>query len=96
MKLDGPLTGDGQFPRIALYVQVAGTSDANLIDEVLKKKKKDGFSFSTAGNKANGFTVNADPVNTSTGMRHFYSDKTAVIRYAKGGSADPGSSPLDH
>jgi type IV pilus assembly protein PilA len=40
------------------------------------------------------FTVTADPVNNASGVRHFYTDQTGVIRWKMFEEADADSTPL--
>ncbi|MDP9339814.1 MAG: pili assembly chaperone [Acidobacteriota bacterium] len=41
------------------------------------------------------YTLNADPVTQgTTGVRHFFTDQTGVIRWKLGAEADAGSAPL--
>ena len=43
---------------------------------------------------ASGYTVNADPVKTGkSGMRHFYTDQTGIIRYSTDDKPANGNSP---
>jgi prepilin-type N-terminal cleavage/methylation domain-containing protein len=67
---------------------------AGLLDAALASGSKDGYTFLTAGT-AEAFTVNADPTDMgSSGNRGFFSDQSAVIRYATGAAADASSPPL--
>jgi prepilin-type N-terminal cleavage/methylation domain-containing protein len=81
--------GSGSYAADLAELETAG-----LIDAVLAGGTKDGYSFVTAG-AGDTFTVNADPTEMgTTGDRGFFSDQTAVIRYASGGVADANSTPL--
>jgi hypothetical protein len=43
---------------------------------------------------ASGYTVNADPVTTGrSGMKHFYTDQTGIIRYSTDDKPADGNSP---
>lgn len=78
----------------------ASSSSADLIDSVLAAGTKTGYSFSyNAGTpdgtgNINTFSVNANPVSSSTGTRYFYLDQTAVITAAYGVPASSSDSPL--
>jgi prepilin-type N-terminal cleavage/methylation domain-containing protein len=73
-------------------VQLSGTginpdqNNAGLIDEVLATGVKSGYliTYTQLTTDANGHTatysVNADPLSSSTGQRHFYTDQSCVIR----------------
>lgn len=65
---------------------------AQMIDQGLGDGTKDGYTFAVAG-AGQTFTVTATP-NASGGTRSFFSDETAVIRYAVGAGAGAGSPPL--
>jgi type IV pilus assembly protein PilA len=55
-----------------------------LLDNTLTTGIKSGYSFSMGGSSGSPittYTINANPLSTSTGTRHFYSDQTGVIRY---------------
>jgi len=63
-----------------------GPANANLIDSVLTAGTKSGYTIalSNCGTTAPlvAFFVNADPVSAGqTGIRHFCSDQSGVIRY---------------
>jgi type IV pilus assembly protein PilA len=47
-----------------------------------------------AGGRVVRFALAADPISPSTGLRHFYSDETGVIRSNKASAADAESEPL--
>ncbi len=81
--------GAGQFGDLG-----ALTSE-KFIDDVLGGGTKDGYNFAvTGGGSTSAFTVNADPIDANSGTRSFFSDETGVIRYAVGGAASAGSTPL--
>jgi type IV pilus assembly protein PilA len=77
-------------------------SAADLVDSLLGTAApvKSGYSFTySGGTPAAGvvstYTINADPVNTSTGQRHFYTDQSGVIRATTANTpAVPGDSPI--
>jgi len=66
------------------------TQAANEIDNALSTGVKSGYSFhnyQTVGNPATQFSLNADPLTSSSGTRHFFVDETGVIRSNSGGAA---------
>jgi len=74
-----------------------------LLDRTLASAtpQKSGYVFyyrpspADASGHITGFTINADPIQeNTTGMRHFFSDESGVIRWARGRAADPESPPL--
>lgn len=72
----------------------------SLIDFSLAAGLKSGYRFTphvssfTGQAPETGFGWNADPVNESTGTRHFFVDQTGVIRYTRTGQADENSESL--
>ena len=87
----------------------ASCGEALLIDEVLTKGTKSGYTFTYADGPGdtpnaaptggcagwNTYTVNAAPATPgTTGQRYFYTDQTGVIRYNATGAASKTSSPL--
>jgi hypothetical protein len=54
----------------------------------------DGYLYAAASAGGITFTVTADPQNTNTGTRYFFSDESGVIRYTTGGTADVNDLPL--
>jgi type IV pilus assembly protein PilA len=75
---------------------------AKLIDSTLQTGWKYGYVFyyapgtrDTSGNIV-AYTVTADPItHGSTGIRHFFTDQTGVIRVDSRATADADSPPLD-
>jgi len=68
---------------------------ADLIDSVLAAGTKSGYTFVyTAGTNDESYTLTGDPVSTSTGQRHFFTDQSGVIRYDLSTTATSASSPL--
>jgi prepilin-type N-terminal cleavage/methylation domain-containing protein len=56
---------------------------SNEIDNALSTGVKSGYSFNnytSTGTPATQFSVNADPLTTSSGTRHFFVDESGVIR----------------
>jgi prepilin-type N-terminal cleavage/methylation domain-containing protein len=64
---------------------------SNEIDNALSTGTKSGYTFqnyTTGGGTAKTqFSVNADPVSTSSGTKHFFVDETGVIRSNLTGTA---------
>ena len=75
-------------------------NNAGLIDSVLASGVKQGYAivYTSLTTDAQGHTatysVTADPITTSTGQRHFYSDQTGVIRSNGSVQAGPNDLPL--
>ncbi len=75
---------------------------AQLIDSFLQSGQKSGYLFFYSAGYPNdkgvisSFTVNADPVLAgSTGLRHFFTDQTGVIRAESDRPANANSPPLE-
>lgn len=49
------------------------------------------FTYSTTGGQ---FTINADPIATSSAQRHYYTDSNLTVRYSDGSAATATSTPL--
>jgi hypothetical protein len=66
------------------YPGTAGA--AGLIDSTLASGAKYGYSFTYSPGRAdnagrcNSYTINADPLSDETGINHYYTDQTGVIR----------------
>ena len=57
---------------------------SNEIDNTLSTGTKSGYSFhnyAATGTPATQFKINADPLTTSSGTRHFFVDESGVIRF---------------
>ena len=81
----------------AFGADLAALLAAGLIDSALGSGTKDGYTFSISLGAADAsFIVNARPTGFNTsGIRSFYADETAVIRYTTADSpASASSSPL--
>ena len=85
-----------------LYVTTAGSGrygsmatlvSGMLVDTVVGLSTKDGYIFSVVlGPAATSFTIDARPTGFSnSGIRSFYSDETAVIRYTTANTAATAS-----
>jgi type IV pilus assembly protein PilA len=75
---------------------------AQLIDNALESGRKSGYFFYYAPGKkdASGniasYTLTADPLtHGGTGIRHFFTDQTAVIRVDSTGTANADSPPIE-
>jgi len=86
-----------------LYVTTAGSGkyatmgalvSGMLVDSVVGSSTKDGYIFSIAlGPADTSFVIDARPLGyPNSGIRSFYSDETAVIRYTTANSAATASS----
>ncbi len=73
---------------------------AGLIDDVLAAGIKSGYAFIySAGEKdsagrINAYTIHADPITSSTGTNHYFTDQTGVIRQESSGPANEQSPPI--
>jgi type IV pilus assembly protein PilA len=78
------------------------SSSADLLDQVLapsggvNSSTKSGYTFTYASSTPYAtYTINADPVTVnSTGVRHFYTDQSGVVRYNASATAGSSDSPL--
>jgi prepilin-type N-terminal cleavage/methylation domain-containing protein len=101
-------TSYGQFPPLQADMgPVAGgatptSTEADLLDSVLAVTAattgKSGYVLTYAavgGAPVTGYTINADPVTQNgTGVRHFFTDQSAVIRANPSATASVTDSPL--
>jgi prepilin-type N-terminal cleavage/methylation domain-containing protein len=76
-------------------------NNAGLIDQVLASGLKSGYIFTLTVittdslGKVQAYSVTGDPqVSGSTGLRHFYTDQTSVIRVNSSVTAGPGDPPI--
>ena len=75
----------GSYPTALSNLAPSSTpssTSADLIDSVLALGQKSGYAFSWGTGSTAGvtYTINADPLSTSTGQRHFFTDQSLVIR----------------
>ena len=73
------------FAATLAELQAGATCPAasNEIDNTLSTGVKSGYSFhnyAVTGTPATQFSINADPLTTSSGTRHFFVDESGVIR----------------
>ena len=78
-----------------------GPDGADMIDAVLANGQKSGyyFAYTTLDNDADGtsdaYQLTATPIAPgTTGIRHFFTDESGVIRSSPSGPADENSPPL--
>ena len=86
----------GSFPTALTQFAPAATPSstaADLVDSVLATGTKSGYTFSFSGNGTQ-YAIQADPVSTSTGQRHFFTDQTLVIRANTSATATANSTPI--
>ena len=79
------------------YATMGGLVSGMLVDTVVGSSTKDGYVFAISLGAADAsFTVDARPTGfNASGIRSFYADETAVIRYTTADSAaTASSSPL--
>jgi len=90
--------GVGFSPSLVSLAGSSSTIDQNnaqLIDTVLGSGSKSGYTFSysiltqDAQGHVTGYALNADPLTSTTGQRHFYTDQTSVIRVNLSTTAGP-------
>jgi type IV pilus assembly protein PilA len=79
-------------------IGAASAANAQLIDEVLSSGEKSGYVFTYTATNADSsgafqnYTLNADPVDLTTGVNHYFTDEPAVITMntsAKASATDP-------
>jgi len=69
--------------------------DATLGAATAKATSKSGYYFTLAASSSLGYTLNGDAANQgSTGIKHFYTDGTAVIHYNLTASAGAGDAAI--
>jgi type IV pilus assembly protein PilA len=76
------------------------STDADLLDQVLAPgggvnvSSKSGYTFTYAP-AAGGYTINGDPTSVNqTGVRHFFTDQSGVVRFNSAQAAAITDSPL--
>lgn len=88
------------MPALAGSGAVLDQNHAGLIDDVLAAGTKSGYTFTYAiiSQDTNGnvtsYSLNANPISSNTGTRHFYTDQTAVIRANESATAGPTDQAL--
>ena len=95
---DLPSLGDGGTPANCTPPAVPAANSACLIDPNLGSGTKSGYLFTYAAGGGSGtnstFTLNADPISTGSGQRHFYTDATDVLRVNLMAPASPSDPAL--
>ena len=82
---------------VALNTGAGCAQAANEIDNTLSTGVKSGYSFNNytaTGTPATQFSINADPLTTSSGTRHFFVDESGVIRANSTAVAGNGDNAL--
>jgi hypothetical protein len=80
----------------------ADPNASGLIDEVLASGTKHGyvFTYTPGGENAQGivitYTLRADPISSSTGTNHYFTDQTCVIRQEDDGPANGHSQAVPY
>ena len=97
-------TNYGIYPTALSNLAPAGSGTvsstlADMIDSTLASASaapgKSGYIFTWAGGGTTGaYTINADPVSTSTGQIHYFTDQSLVIRSSSSGAATVASTPI--
>ncbi len=91
----------GMYPSALSNLAPSSTpssTSADLIDNVLALGTKSGYNFTwglpSGGVAGTNYKINADPVSSSTGQRHFYTDQSLVIRADTSVAATVSSNPI--
>jgi prepilin-type N-terminal cleavage/methylation domain-containing protein len=88
----------GNYPTLLTDLGPATTptsAAADLIDSALVTGIKSGYHFDyTATSPYTTYVLTGDPVSTSTGQRHFYTDQSGVIRADTATIATSASTPI--
>jgi len=91
----------GTLPNLSGNGIIVDQNNAGLIDEVLASGLKSGYIYtyivltSDAQGHVTSYSLNADPqVVGNTGVRHFYSDQTSVIRWNETTTAGPSDAAI--
>jgi type IV pilus assembly protein PilA len=78
----------------------ATAANAQLIDEGLSSGEKSGYVFTYAATNPDStgafenYTLNADPIDPTTGVNHYYTDQPAVIHMNVSAKASPADPPI--
>jgi type IV pilus assembly protein PilA len=95
---DLPSLSDGGTVANCVPPAVPASTSACLIDSTLASGQKSGYLFkyvpigSSGSNSA--YTLNADPLTSGSGQRHFYTDATHVLRVNANTVASSSDPPL--
>ncbi|HLZ91841.1 MAG TPA: type II secretion system protein [Candidatus Acidoferrum sp.] len=75
---------DGGSPANCVPPAIPSATAACLLDSSVSSGIKSGYAFTYTATSGGGFnssfTLNADPVNSGSGQRHFYTDDSDVLR----------------
>jgi type IV pilus assembly protein PilA len=94
---DLPSLSDGGVPTNCVPPAIASASSACLIDSALAGGTKSGYLFTYVpggGGTHTTYTLNADPISSTSGQRHFYTDDTHVLRVNASAVASLSDPPL--
>jgi type IV pilus assembly protein PilA len=94
---DLPSLSDAGVPANCIPPAIASASSACLIESVLASGTKSGYLFTYVpggGSTHTTYTLNADPISSTSGQRHFYTDDTHVLRVNASAVASPSDPPL--
>ena len=93
-----PSLSDGGTASNCVPPAVPASTSACLIDSALASGTKNGYLFTyvpgPGGGVTSSYTLNADPVSTASGQRHFYTDATHVLRVNSTVVASASDPPL--
>jgi type IV pilus assembly protein PilA len=94
----------GQYPPAASDLGPSGgiptSTSADLLDQVLApasgNASKSGYTFTYAAGAGNAsYVINGDPITVNqTGVRHFFTDQSGVLRFNASATATVTDSPL--
>ena len=95
---DLPSLSDGGTVANCVPPAVPASTSACLIDATLAGGTKSGYLFTyvAVGSSGlnNSYTLNADPVSSGSGQRHFYTDATHILRVNPSVVASSSDPPL--
>ena len=80
---DLPSLSDGGAATNCVPPAIPAAASACLIDPALAGGTKSGYAFTyvvVGGGVNSAYKLNADPVSSANGQRHFYTDATTVLR----------------
>jgi type IV pilus assembly protein PilA len=89
---------DGGTPSNCIPPAIPSSSSACLLDSSVATGTKNGYIFTYAptsgGNGTASFKLNADPLSSGSGQRHFFTDDTNVLRVNITTTASASDPPL--
>ena len=86
----------GNSVNYATGLVALGPTGANLIDDQLganATSTRSGYTFMTTG-AAEVFTAHGDPVSLVSGVRHFFTNESGVMRFDPSTTATASSAPI--